>query len=70
MFAPNKSGRPTVVIQVEPVEIGGKFWVEVIIGGSKMEKRGPFSTIDEAEAVVGRLSRVARSLSSGGGNRG
>jgi hypothetical protein len=55
-----------MIVQVEPVKLDGQHWVNVIIGGSDMERRGPFSNADEAESVAGRLRRIARALTSGG----
>jgi hypothetical protein len=63
-----ESGRPTVVIQVEPVEIGGKFWIDVTID-DKTERRGPFDNADAAGAMARRLLQIGRTL-SGGGSRG
>ena len=59
-----------MVVDVQPVELSGKFWVNVSIGGSAMEPRGPFPNADEAEAMAGRLSRAARALTSGGSTDG
>ena len=58
-----------MIVQVEPVKLDGQHWVNVIIGGSEMERRGPFSNADEAESVARRLLQFGRAL-TGGGKRG
>ena len=42
-----------MTINMQPVEIDGKFYVGVAIGGHEMERRGPFPDADTAE-IVGR----------------
>ena len=58
-----------MIVQVEPVEIGGKLYVAVVIDDLQMGRHGPFDA-DTAEIVVGRLSRVARALTRGGSDDG
>jgi hypothetical protein len=33
-----------MTINIEPIEVDGQHWVNVTIGGSEMERRGPFPT--------------------------
>jgi hypothetical protein len=47
-----------------PVELDGKYYVSVIIGGQKMKPYGPFSGADAAEAVAEHLIRISRMLTS------
>ena len=58
MLAPSKTGMP-MTIDIQPVKLDGQHWVNVIIGGHEMERRGPY-----------RLRRFGRALTSGGDNRG
>jgi hypothetical protein len=58
-----------MIVEVEPVKLDGQHWVSVTIGGSEMERRGPFADADEAESVAGRLSRVAHALTSSSGGK-
>jgi hypothetical protein len=64
MLAPSKKQETAVVIQVEPIKLGNKFYVSVVIDDHETNPHGPFATSDEAEAVVGRLSRVAHALNA------
>ena len=59
-----------MIIQVEPVKLDGLHWVNVIIGDSAMERRGPFPDADTAETMARRLLQFGRALTSGGGDRG
>ena len=59
-----------MIVQVEPVKLDGQHWVNVTIGGSEMERHGPYVDADAAESVAGRLRRVARALTSSGGKGG
>jgi hypothetical protein len=42
-----------MVINIQPVKLDGQHWVNVIIGGHEIERRGPFLKADTAE-IVGR----------------
>jgi hypothetical protein len=57
-------------INIQPIKIGDEHYVAVVIGGSEMERRGPFSDADEAESVARRLLQFGRALTSSGGKRG
>jgi hypothetical protein len=51
-----------MVVDIQPIEIDGKYYVNVIIDGSEMDPRGPFSDAAAAESAAERLSRAARAL--------
>jgi hypothetical protein len=68
MLALSKRREAAMIVQVEPVEIDGKFWVNVSIG-DKTEQHGPYGP-GEAEAVARRLMQFGRTLTSSGGKRG
>ena len=59
-----------MTINMQPVEIDGKFYIGVTIGGHEMERRGPFPDADTAEIVAERMRRFGRALTSGGGDHG
>ena len=49
-----------MIVQVEPVKLDGQHWVNVIIGGHEIDRRGPFLNADTAE-IVGRTHAPVRS---------
>lgn len=53
-----------MTINIEPVEIDGQHWINVIIGGTAMERRGPFASADEAEVVATRLAAWCRAMNA------
>ena len=53
-----------MIINIEPVEIGGKFWVNVVIDGDAMEPRGPYANTDEAEVMAVRLAATCRAMNA------
>jgi hypothetical protein len=59
-----------MTIDVQPIETNGQFYVEVIIDGTAMERHGPYADADAAESVVGHMSRITRTLTGGGDDRG
>jgi hypothetical protein len=59
-----------MTIDIQPVKLDGQHWVNVIIGGSEMEPRGPYVDADEAEKMAERLRAVSRAMVRLGGNRG
>jgi hypothetical protein len=64
MFARAKREAATV-IEVEPVKIGNEHWmIEVTIGGTAMEPRGPFVSASTAEIVAEKMRRIGRALAS------
>jgi hypothetical protein len=44
-----------IAISVEPIEIDGKHFVEVTMGGRKLKKRGPYINADKAKAEADRI---------------
>jgi hypothetical protein len=44
-----------IAMSVEPVEIDGKWFVDVTAGGRKLKKRGPFKDTSAAEAEADRI---------------
>jgi hypothetical protein len=48
------------MINIQPVETEGAFWVRLSMDGCAMEPRGPFATPDEAEAVAHRIAGICR----------
>jgi hypothetical protein len=69
MLAPSKTGMP-MTIDIQPVKLDGQHWVNVIIGGHEMERRGPYPDADAAELAAERLRRFGRALTSSGGKGG
>jgi|SoimicmetaTmtLPC_FD_contig_61_1964151_length_406_multi_1_in_0_out_0_1 hypothetical protein len=58
-----------MVINIQPVKLDGQHWVNVIIGGHEMERRGPFPGADTAEIVAERIRRFGRALTSSSGGK-
>jgi hypothetical protein len=46
-----------IAMNVEPIEIDGKHWVEVSMNGRKMKRRGPFKDANTAKAEADRVVR-------------
>jgi hypothetical protein len=44
-----------ITMEVQPVEIDGKHWVDVTVGGRKLKKRGPFKNASTAKAEADRI---------------
>ena len=59
-----------MTIEIEPVELDGKYFIDVTIDGHAMERRGPFPDADTAETIAERMRRVGRALMNGGGDHG
>ena len=59
-----------MTIDIRPVEIGGKFWIAVVIDNDAMAPKGPFETADTAESVARRLRWFGRALANSGGRGG
>jgi hypothetical protein len=55
-----------MVINIQPVKLDGQHWVNVIIGGHEIERRGPFLNADTAEIWAERMRRFSRALTSRG----
>jgi hypothetical protein len=52
------TARTTVIaMSVEPIEIDGKWFVDVTMGGRKLKKRGPYTNADKAKAEADRIIR-------------
>ena len=51
------------------IEIDGKHWVIISRNSCEMERRGPFSDADDAEAMARRLLRFGRALTSSSGGK-
>jgi hypothetical protein len=64
MLAPELKQEVATVVQVEPIEVDGKFFIAVSISGHAMTRQGPYRNIDETEAVAERMRAVARALTS------
>jgi hypothetical protein len=52
-----------MTVDIKAVEIGGKFWVSVVIDDHE-NRHGPFFSADEAAATARRLLRFGRALAS------
>jgi hypothetical protein len=55
-----------MVVQVEPVVHDGQHWVNVTIGGSEMQPKGPFPDANAAEAMAKQLRCFGHTLTNGG----
>ena len=53
-----------MTIDIQPVKLDGQHWVNVTIGGSEMERRGPFPDADEAEIMATRLAAMCRAMNA------
>jgi hypothetical protein len=53
-----------ITVDIRPIELDGKYFIDVVIAGSKTAPHGPFSDADEAEAAANRLLRFSRALTS------
>lgn len=51
-----------MTVDIQPVEIAGQFWVEVVMDSQPMSRHGAFATPDEAEAAACRIAAMARGL--------
>jgi hypothetical protein len=49
-----------LTINIQPIERDGAFWVCLTMDGQSMEPHGPWSDINEAEAVAFRLAGICR----------
>ena len=49
-----------MIADIQQIEIAGEFWVGVVLDGHQMERHGPFSTVDAAEDLAGRLAAACR----------
>ena len=52
----------TVSTAIQPIERNGRFWVEVVIDGRKLNRYGPYANSDAAEAMARQIVGVCRSL--------
>jgi hypothetical protein len=50
-----------MVINIQPIERDGAFWIEIVMDGQPMERRGPFSA-DEAGYKANRLAAVCHAM--------
>jgi len=50
---------PTAQLTMEcnPIEVDGKWWVDVSLNNRKMKRRGPFPNADKAKAEADRIIR-------------
>jgi len=44
-------------LHAEPIEVAGKWFVDITIGGLKLTPKGPFKDADAAKAAIGRLAQ-------------
>ena len=51
-----------MTVDIQPVEIAGQFWVEVVMDSQPMSRRGAFATPDEAEAAACRIASMCRAI--------
>jgi hypothetical protein len=49
------------MINIQPVEADGQFWVRLDLDGSEM-RRGPFANADEAGAMAARVAGICRAM--------
>jgi hypothetical protein len=52
------------MIDIQPVEAEGVFWVRLSMDGGELKRHGPFSA-DEAEAMAARFAATCRALFPG-----
>ena len=50
------------MIDIQLIKIGDAHWVSPRMDGHELERRGPFSTMDEAEAMAARIGTLCRAL--------
>jgi hypothetical protein len=46
-----------LTMEVQPIEVNGKWWVAVSLNGRAMKRRGPFPSADAAQTAAGKLIR-------------
>ena len=51
-----------MTIDIQPIEIDARYYVEVSLDGTTMTPRGPFATADEAEAMAAQLGAISRAM--------
>ena len=51
-----------MTVDIQPVEIAGQFWVEVVMDSQPMSRHGAFATPDEAEAAACRIAAMCRAI--------
>ena len=52
------------MINIQPIERGGKYFVEIVMVGQPIEPRGPLSDEDEALALAHQLAGWCRVMHS------
>ena len=53
-----------MTIDIQPVELDGQHYVNVTIGGTAMERRGPYRDADKAEIMAEHMRRIGRALNA------
>ena len=51
-----------MTIDITPIIEAGDHFVEVVIDGDKLKRRGPFASADEAEAEASRVAAICRAM--------
>ena len=47
---------------IQPIEIDGKHYIDVVVDGQELQRRGPFQDAEAAEATAAQLASFCRGL--------